>query len=71
TLAAAIDGPVVVHFGALPVNAISTALTSKSAGLYQVAVRVPDAVGAGEIPVWVEIGGVASASGLLTIGTVG
>lgn len=71
TVTAMIDTPVIVHFGGQKVNAISTAMTPQSAGLYQVAVRVPDTISAGDVTVWVEIGGVVSASGLLAVGTGG
>ena len=50
TVAATIDTPVIVHFGGQKVNAISPAMTPKSAGLYQVAVRVPDTNRRGRYP---------------------
>lgn len=60
--------PVLVRFdgpgGRVPAEAY---LTAGFAGLYQVAVRIPDAVSPGDIPVTVEIGNAVSKSAVLPV----
>jgi uncharacterized protein (TIGR03437 family) len=59
----------VVRIGDVTAEVVGAALSPGSAGLYQVAIRIPATVGAGDNLVVAEAGGTASAPGVfLTIG---
>jgi uncharacterized protein (TIGR03437 family) len=59
----------VVRIGDVTAEVVGAALSPGSAGLYQVAIRIPGTVGAGDNLVAAEAGGTASAPGVfLTIG---
>jgi uncharacterized protein (TIGR03437 family) len=58
--ATALVAPVTVTIGGLAAEVLTGALSPGSAGLYQIAVRIPDAAPEGDLPVIAEVGGFRS-----------
>jgi uncharacterized protein (TIGR03437 family) len=62
---AAVTAPVTVTIGNLPATVIGAALAPGSAGLYQIAVRVPASVADGDQPVVAQVSGIQSPANAL------